>query len=46
MKKPLNAFMLFLKEHRAKAAAELQGRGSAAINTVLGQIVSVFALYV
>ncbi|KAL7403072.1 hypothetical protein ABVT39_023971 [Epinephelus coioides] len=27
VKKPLNAFMLFLKEHRAKAAAELQGRG-------------------
>ncbi|KAL7401655.1 hypothetical protein ABVT39_002726 [Epinephelus coioides] len=38
VKKPLNAFMLFLKEHRAKAGAELQGRGSAAINTVLGQI--------
>ncbi|KAL7402947.1 hypothetical protein ABVT39_022238 [Epinephelus coioides] len=38
VKKPLNAFMLFLKEHRANVDAELKGRGSAAVNTVLGQI--------
>ncbi|KAL7374158.1 hypothetical protein ABVT39_022960 [Epinephelus coioides] len=38
VKKPPNAFMLFMKEHRANVGTELQGRGSAAINTVLGQI--------
>lgn len=45
-KKPPNAFMLFLKEQRANVQAEVGWRGSAALNTILGQRVSVFDPYV
>lgn len=38
VKKPPNAFMLFMREHRAKVAAE----HSAAANAVLGLMVTVF----
>ncbi|KAG8013999.1 Coiled-coil domain-containing protein 39 [Nibea albiflora] len=37
VKKPPNAFMLFMTEQRAIVEAELNTRGSAAVNTVLGQ---------
>ncbi|XP_028319336.1 transcription factor 7-like 2 [Gouania willdenowi] len=37
VKKPLNAFMLFLKEHRKSAEEELGLRTSAAVNKLLGQ---------
>ncbi|KAL7405054.1 hypothetical protein ABVT39_023238 [Epinephelus coioides] len=37
IKKPPNAFMLFLKEQRANVRAEVGWRGSAALNTILGQ---------
>lgn len=44
IKKPLNAFMLFRKEQRPNVVAELNITDSAAINTVLGQRVSVCSL--
>ncbi|XP_028332189.1 uncharacterized protein LOC114481503 [Gouania willdenowi] len=37
VKKPLNAFMLFLKEHRKSVEAEVGIKTSACINKVLGQ---------
>ncbi|KAE8295687.1 Lymphoid enhancer-binding factor 1 [Larimichthys crocea] len=37
IKKPPNAFMIYMKEQRANVEAELNTRGSAAVNTVLGQ---------
>ncbi|XP_041835873.1 transcription factor 7-like 1 [Melanotaenia boesemani] len=37
IKKPPNAFLLFLKEQRAAVVAELGITGSAAVNTVLGE---------
>ncbi|XP_028319280.1 transcription factor 7-like 1-B [Gouania willdenowi] len=37
VKKPLNAFMLFLKENRKSAEEELGVRTSAAVNKLLGQ---------
>uniref|UniRef100_A0A665URD9 HMG box domain-containing protein n=1 Tax=Echeneis naucrates TaxID=173247 RepID=A0A665URD9_ECHNA len=37
VKKPLNAFMLYKKEQRNVAAAELNTNNSAVINTLLGQ---------
>ena len=40
IKKPLNAFMLFMKEQRAKVAAECTLKESAAINQILGRRVS------
>ena len=40
IKKPLNAFMLFMKEMRAKVAAECTLKESAAINQILGRRVS------
>lgn len=43
-KKPPNAFMLFMMEQRSKVEPELRKKGSAVVNTVLGQRVSV--LYV
>lgn len=43
-KKPPNAFMLFMREQRPKVEPELRKKGSAVVNTVLGQRVSV--LYV
>jgi len=40
VKKPLNAFMLFMKEQRPKIAAEYTLKESAAINQILGKRVS------
>lgn len=40
IKKPLNAFMLFMKEMRASVAAECTLKESAAINQILGRRVS------
>ena len=37
VKKPLNAFMLFMKEMRAKVVAECTLKESAAINQILGR---------
>nr|XP_046271776.1 sex-determining region Y protein-like [Scatophagus argus] len=37
IKKPPNAFMLFLNEQRPHVEAEIRSRGNAAVNTVLGQ---------
>lgn len=44
VKKPLNAFMLFMKEQRAKVIAESSVKESAAINQILGRRVS-FSAY-
>lgn len=41
IKKPLNAFMLFMKDMRAKVVAECTLKESAAINQILGRKVSV-----
>lgn len=40
IKKPLNAFMLYMKEMRAKVVAECTLKESAAINQILGRRVS------
>lgn len=40
VKKPLNAFMLFMKEMRAKVIADCTLKESAAINQILGKKVS------
>ncbi|KAK2884764.1 hypothetical protein Q8A73_021238 [Channa argus] len=37
IKKPLNAFMLFMKEQRQKVVAEIKIRDNATVNSVLGQ---------
>lgn len=37
IKKPLNAFMLYMKEMRAKVVAECTLKESAAINQILGR---------
>lgn len=42
IKKPLNAFMLYMKEMRAKVVAECTLKESAAINQILGRRVRVF----
>ena len=42
IKKPLNAFMLFMKEQRAQVVQECTLRESAAINQILGRKVSSF----
>lgn len=42
IKKPLNAFMLYMKEMRAKVVAECTLKESAAINQILGRRVSIF----
>ena len=42
VKKPLNAFMLFMKEMRPKVIAECTLRESSAINQILGRKVSPF----
>ena len=42
IKKPLNAFMLYMKEMRAKVVAECTLKESAAINQILGRRVSVY----
>ena len=41
IKKPLNAFMLFMKEQRPKVIAECTLKESAAINQILGRRVSI-----
>lgn len=41
VKKPLNAFMLYMKEQRPKVVAECTLKESAAINQILGRRVSV-----
>ena len=47
IKKPPNAFMLFLKEQRPCLMSELNTKDNAAVNKILGQRVSVCAaLYV
>jgi hypothetical protein len=43
IKKPLNAFMLYMKEMRAKVVAECTLKESAAINQILGRRVSILA---
>lgn len=46
VKKPLNAFMLYMKEMRAKVVAECTLKESAAINQILGRKVrSALTLY-
>ena len=40
VKKPLNAFMLFMKEMRANVVADCTLKESAAINQILGRRVS------
>lgn len=42
VKKPLNAFMLYMKEMRAKVVAECTLKESAAINQILGRRVYLF----
>lgn len=42
VKKPLNAFMLYMKEMRAKVVAECTLKESAAINQILGRRVSAY----
>ena len=46
IKKPLNAFMLFMKENRATVAAECTLKESAAINQILGRRVSFHNLFI
>lgn len=45
IKKPLNAFMLFMKEMRPKVVAECTLKESAAINQILGRKVSTFSCF-
>ena len=45
IKKPLNAFMLYMKEMRAKVVAECTLKESAAINQILGRRVRPFNSY-
>jgi len=45
IKKPLNAFMLYMKEMRPKIVAECTLKESAAINQILGRRVSEFCYY-
>ena len=42
IKKPLNAFMLYMKEMRPVVQAECTLKESAAINQILGRRVSIF----
>lgn len=44
IKKPLNAFMLYMKEMRAKVVAECTLKESAAINQILGRRVSLILI--
>ena len=43
VKKPLNAFMLYMKEQRAKVVAECTLKESAAINQILGRKVTYYS---
>ena len=45
VKKPLNAFMLFMKEQRPKIAAEYTLKESAAINQILGKRVCINSFF-
>lgn len=36
VKKPLNAYMLYLKEQRSNVKAEIKSRGGSAVNAFLG----------
>lgn len=45
IKKPLNAFMLYMKEMRAKVVAECTLKESAAINQILGRKVGAACLF-
>lgn len=45
IKKPLNAFMLYMKEMRANVVAECTLKESAAINQILGRRVGTFLLH-
>lgn len=45
IKKPLNAFMLYMKEMRAKVVAECTLKESAAINQILGRKVGLHAIF-
>ena len=45
VKKPLNAFMLYMKEQRPKIAAEFTLKESAAINQILGKRVGLFYIF-
>jgi hypothetical protein len=46
IKKPLNAFMLFMKEQRAQVVQECTLRESAAINQILGRkVIDVFVFF-
>ena len=45
VKKPLNAFMLYMKEMRAKVVAECTLKESAAINQILGRRVISFIIF-
>lgn len=40
IKKPLNAFMLYMREERPKVVAQCKVKESATINQILGQRVS------
>lgn len=40
VKKPLNAFMLYMREERPKVVAQCKVKESATINQILGQRVS------
>lgn len=46
IKKPLNAFMLFMKEQRPTIAPELRKQGSGPVNAVLGTMVTVLCISV
>ena len=43
IKKPLNAFMLYMKEQRAKVVSECTLKESATINQILGRKVKIFS---
>lgn len=45
IKKPLNAFMLYMKEMRANVVAECTLKESAAINQILGRRVGALASF-
>lgn len=45
VKKPLNAYMLFLKEQRPHVKPKLKSRGNAGVNAYVGEKVSVFSFF-
>lgn len=45
VKKPPNAFMVFMKEQRPNVVADLSISDSVSVNTMLGQRVSVFLFF-